>query len=419
MATLAGRIRTVIDGMMIAGAVFLCSWVVVLDQVYAAGDGGLFATTISLAYPLGDVVLITIALYVLLRGRARRHQSFPMWMIVFGLSAFAVATAPLPTSAPPVPPGSGCHRLVRLFRGDHAGTLRPPPLVPDSRSSPRTRGLSGSCPVAVGLALVTSSIEIVHTGQTDKVVSWCRMFIIAAMVVRQVLTLSNRSLTRHLEERLVELRGSEQRFNRSSSTPRCRHRDRRRRHRALPVGVDRPCVRLPGRRGLREVDQDAARRGERTSTRARGARDRRRIVWVRVLDLQICKPLATCAGRDDDDKPAQQPSVRGIVLNTRDVSERKMLEDQLVYSAFHDLATTPRTGAVPRSRRGHLETAGRRHRGPLPRLDSFKQVNDLLGHASGDLLLVQVAERLRFGSIGRHRGPARRRRVRRPARGRG
>ena len=75
--TLAGRIRTVIDGMMIAGAVFLCSWVLVLDQVYAAGGDGLFATTISLAYPLGDVVLISIALYVLLRGRARRDQIIP------------------------------------------------------------------------------------------------------------------------------------------------------------------------------------------------------------------------------------------------------------------------------------------------------------------------------------------------------
>ena len=75
--TLAGRIRTVIDGMMIAGAVFLCSWVVVLDEVYAAGDDGLFTTTISLAYPLGDVVLISIAMYVLLRGRERRDQIIP------------------------------------------------------------------------------------------------------------------------------------------------------------------------------------------------------------------------------------------------------------------------------------------------------------------------------------------------------
>ncbi|HZA80212.1 MAG TPA: PAS domain S-box protein, partial [Actinomycetes bacterium] len=32
----------------------------------------------------------------------------------------------------------------------------------------------------------------------------------------------------------------------------------------------------------------------------------------------------------------EDPNVRGLVLNTRDVSERKELEDQLVHQAFHD-----------------------------------------------------------------------------------
>ena len=83
--SLAGRIRTVIDGLMIAGAVLLCSWVAVLDQVYAAGGDSLGATSISLAYPLGDVVLITIGLYVLLRTRENRQRAFPVWIIVAGL----------------------------------------------------------------------------------------------------------------------------------------------------------------------------------------------------------------------------------------------------------------------------------------------------------------------------------------------
>ena len=89
--------------------------------------------------------------------------------------------------------------------------------------------------------------------------------------------------------------------------------------------------------------------------------------------------------------------MRGIVLNTRDVSERKMLEDQLVYSAFHDSLTTLANRALFRDRvEDTLETVGRDGIAVLfLDLDSFKQVNDLLGHASGDLLLVQVAERLR------------------------
>ena len=119
---------------------------------------------------------------------------------------------------------------------------------------------------------------------------------------------------------------------------------------------------------------------------------------IRVLDLRVCKASGhLCQVEMTMTNLLNNPSVRGIVLNTRDVSERKMLEDQLVYSAFHDSLTTLANRALFRDRvEDTLETAGRDGIAVLfLDLDSFKQVNDLLGHASGDLLLVQVAERLR------------------------
>ena len=55
------------------------------------------------------------------------------------------------------------------------------------------------------------------------------------------------------------------------------------------------------------------------------------------------------------------PNVKGIVLNTRDITERKAFEEQLSHQAFHDSVTEPREpSAVPRPR-------GARPRAPAAR----------------------------------------------------
>ncbi|MGH7628073.1 MAG: putative bifunctional diguanylate cyclase/phosphodiesterase [Gemmatimonadales bacterium] len=94
-----------------------------------------------------------------------------------------------------------------------------------------------------------------------------------------------------------------------------------------------------------------------------------------------------------------EPTVRGIVLNTRDVSERKRLEQQLVHQAFHDPLTGLANRALFRDRVSHALTLARRHGHALTvlflDLDDFKKVNDSLGHEVGDRLLIAAAERFR------------------------
>jgi len=93
------------------------------------------------------------------------------------------------------------------------------------------------------------------------------------------------------------------------------------------------------------------------------------------------------------------PAVAGIILNSRDVTDGKRLEDELRHQAFHDSMTGLANRALFEDR---LENALAR----LTRtqsaigilfldLDDFKAVNDGRGHKVGDELLRAVSDRLR------------------------
>jgi diguanylate cyclase (GGDEF)-like protein/PAS domain S-box-containing protein len=88
-------------------------------------------------------------------------------------------------------------------------------------------------------------------------------------------------------------------------------------------------------------------------------------------------------------------AVGGIVINARDVSERKNLEDKLRHLAMHD----PLTGLANRNLlHERLETALRDPSNAIAVLyldiDDFKSLNDTLGHGYGDSALSEVARRL-------------------------
>jgi diguanylate cyclase (GGDEF)-like protein/PAS domain S-box-containing protein len=93
------------------------------------------------------------------------------------------------------------------------------------------------------------------------------------------------------------------------------------------------------------------------------------------------------------------PTVAGFVVSGVDVTERRRLERELQYQAFHDSLTGLGNRALFQDRLEHAVKRSTRNGRRLSLffldVDNLKSINDTLGHAAGDAVLRASADRVR------------------------
>ncbi|MDP8991907.1 MAG: EAL domain-containing protein [Actinomycetota bacterium] len=404
---LVSRFRAGLDGAAIASAVLFVSWTSVLGPVYRAGGEDLLSRLVGLAYPVADVVMVSLVLGL---GMRRQPGARLPWVVLGGgLLTLAVTDSVYVNQAfgPGYEPGTildlGWTAAFLLV----AVATQAPTAMDDPAGANGERRLSllqEAIPYVpfVG-ALVVSTRQRIDFAD-DPFLFLNAIAVLVLFGIRQVaILLESISLTndleRTVERRTSELISQEQWFQslvqHSSDVVLVVGRDGSIRYRSPSIQsvLGYPPEEVPDHVGelTHPADHDRV-LGHMATVGAQSAAAASFEARLRHRDgswRQMDAVAASLTGSGGDG---------GVVLNMRDVTDRKRLEEELRRKAFYDSLTGLANRALFHDRLAKaIQVAMRRGASPavlMVDLDGFKEVNDTLGHGVGDRLLQLMAERI-------------------------